>query len=151
MTVAVKGLDRTNWRNLRIVIVATLIALTVQGWTGDVTNLFSMFPSGGVEQSLNGIFKRGRDDRLLDLARFRRHRHIRSIAGRPCVFHQGQTKEHPNLCGSWTSLRGGGRVWGTILCLVRVYEQWKLCPDGRQLHRRLRILFHRTLLRKVAQ
>src|SRR2546428_2412675 len=56
MIETVKGLDRTNWRNLRIIIVATLIALTVQGWTGDATNLFSMFPTGGVEQSLNGIF-----------------------------------------------------------------------------------------------
>jgi hypothetical protein len=56
LTEAVKTINRTSWRNLRIIIVATLIALTVQGWTGDVTNLFSMFPSGSVEQSLNGIF-----------------------------------------------------------------------------------------------
>jgi len=49
MAETAKGLDRTHWRNLRIIIVATLIALTVQGWTGDATNLFSMFPSGGVE------------------------------------------------------------------------------------------------------
>jgi hypothetical protein len=56
MTETVKGLDRANWRNLRIIIVATLIALTVQGWTGDATNLFSTFPSGTIEQSLNGIF-----------------------------------------------------------------------------------------------
>jgi hypothetical protein len=56
LTEAVKTLDRTNWRNLRIIIVGTLIALTVQGWTGDATNLFSVFPSGSVEQSVNGIF-----------------------------------------------------------------------------------------------
>jgi predicted metal-binding membrane protein len=56
MTEAVKTFNRTSWRRLRIIIVATLIALTVQGWTGDATNLFSMFPSGSVEQSLNGIF-----------------------------------------------------------------------------------------------
>ena len=50
-----KSPDRASWRRLRIIIVATLIALTIQGWTGDATNLFSMFPSGSVEQSLNGI------------------------------------------------------------------------------------------------
>lgn len=56
MTEAVKTPNRIPFRRLRIIIVATLIALTVQGWTGDATNLFSMFPSGSVEQSVNGIF-----------------------------------------------------------------------------------------------
>ena len=56
MTESVKATDRPSWRNLRILIVATLIALTAQGWTGDATNLFSMFPSGSIEQSVNGVF-----------------------------------------------------------------------------------------------
>lgn len=55
MAETAKSPDRANWRRLRIIIVATLIALTAQGWTGDATNLFSAFPSGIVEQSLNGI------------------------------------------------------------------------------------------------
>jgi hypothetical protein len=55
LTETTKSPDRASWRRLRIIIVATLIALTIQGWTGDATNLFAMFPSGGVERLLNGI------------------------------------------------------------------------------------------------
>ena len=45
---------RLEWRRLRILIVFTLVALAVQGWTGDAVNLFAP-PTGTVEQSLNGL------------------------------------------------------------------------------------------------
>jgi len=39
--------DHNNrFRRLRYFIVAILIVLTIQGWTGDFTNLFATFPSG---------------------------------------------------------------------------------------------------------
>jgi hypothetical protein len=31
---------KPEWRNLRILVVVTLIVMTVQGWTGDTANLF---------------------------------------------------------------------------------------------------------------
>ena len=43
-----------EWRKLRILIVVTLVALAIQGWTGDAVNLFAP-PTGSVEQSLNGL------------------------------------------------------------------------------------------------
>ena len=46
---------KPEWRRLRIFIVLTLVALTVQGWFGDTVNLFSSFPTGTVESSANGL------------------------------------------------------------------------------------------------
>lgn len=47
-----------NWHRLRLLIVGTLIALTVQGWFGDTVNIFLIptMPSS-VEQSANGLFQ----------------------------------------------------------------------------------------------
>lgn len=42
-------------RNLRLSIVFILIILTIQGWTGDFTNLFAVFPTSKVAPSLTGI------------------------------------------------------------------------------------------------
>lgn len=46
---------RTPVRTLRLSIVAALIILTAQGWTGDFVNLFSPFPTGPVGRSLGGL------------------------------------------------------------------------------------------------
>ena len=40
---------------LRRAIIATLAVLTIQGWTGDSVNLFSVFPQGSVNASFLGI------------------------------------------------------------------------------------------------
>jgi hypothetical protein len=50
--------SKTGWHRLRLLIVATLIALTVQGWLGDTANIF-LIPSTPpiVEQSASGIFQ----------------------------------------------------------------------------------------------
>ena len=40
---------------LRASIMATLILLTIQGWTGDFANLFAAFPTGGVGFTLGGF------------------------------------------------------------------------------------------------
>ena len=40
---------------LRFFIIATLAILSVQGWTGDYTNLFSVFPTGAVNFSAEGL------------------------------------------------------------------------------------------------
>lgn len=58
MTDAAKIVDKTGWHRLRLLIVATLILLTVQGWFGDTVNLFTV-PTGPVtvESSANGVFQ----------------------------------------------------------------------------------------------
>ncbi len=52
-----KPVAGANWHRLRLLIVATLIALTVQGWFGDTVNIF-LIPTTPttVEQSANGLF-----------------------------------------------------------------------------------------------
>lgn len=56
MTEDGKRVDRANWRRLRIIIVVTIIALTVQGWFGDTVNLFSVPTSTvSVEASASGL------------------------------------------------------------------------------------------------
>ena len=40
---------------LKIAIVAILIVLSMQGWSGDAANLFAVFPSGPAAHSLNGF------------------------------------------------------------------------------------------------
>ena len=47
-----------NWHRLRLLIVGTLIALTVQGWFGDTVNIF-LIPTTptSVEQSASGLFQ----------------------------------------------------------------------------------------------
>lgn len=42
-------------RNLKASIIAILVILTAQGWTGDFTNLFAVFPTGTVAPSVSGI------------------------------------------------------------------------------------------------
>jgi hypothetical protein len=42
---------------LRASIVATLILLTIQGWTGDFANLFAAFPAGGVGFTIGGFLR----------------------------------------------------------------------------------------------
>lgn len=47
-----------NWHRLRLLIVGTLIALTVQGWFGDTVNIFLIPTSPAtVEQSASGLFQ----------------------------------------------------------------------------------------------
>jgi hypothetical protein len=50
--------SKTGWHRLRLLIVATLIALTVEGWFGDTANIF-LIPTTPptVEQSASGIFQ----------------------------------------------------------------------------------------------
>jgi hypothetical protein len=56
MTEDGKSIDRANWRRLRIIIVATLVALTIQGWFGDTVNLFYIPTSPvTVETSASGL------------------------------------------------------------------------------------------------
>jgi hypothetical protein len=40
---------------LRLLIVVTLVVLSIQGWTGDFVNLFSVFPIGAVNSSFSGM------------------------------------------------------------------------------------------------
>jgi hypothetical protein len=48
--------DKTKWHRLRLLIVATLILLTVQGWFGDTVNLFGVPTSQvTVEPSASGV------------------------------------------------------------------------------------------------
>jgi hypothetical protein len=42
---------------LQSFIIATLVILSVQGWTGDYVNLFSVFPTGAVNSSANGLLQ----------------------------------------------------------------------------------------------
>jgi hypothetical protein len=46
-----------SWRPLRLSIVATLILLGLQGWTGDFVNLFVTTSSSTVQQSVGGFFQ----------------------------------------------------------------------------------------------
>ena len=50
--------DMTSWHRLRLLIVATLILLTVQGWFGDTVNIF-LIPTTPptVEQSASGLLQ----------------------------------------------------------------------------------------------
>lgn len=45
-----------SWRPLRLSIVATLILLTLQGWTGDFVNVFVTTSPSTVQQSIGGFF-----------------------------------------------------------------------------------------------
>lgn len=52
------SINKTNWHRLRLLIVATLILLTIQGWFGDTVNLFAVPTSPvNVESSANGVFQ----------------------------------------------------------------------------------------------
>jgi amino acid permease len=42
---------------LQLLVVATLVVLTIQGWTGDFVNLFAVFPIGAVNSSLGGLLQ----------------------------------------------------------------------------------------------
>jgi hypothetical protein len=44
-------------RTLHILVVVILVLLTVQGWSGDVVNLFAVFPSAPVATSVAGFFQ----------------------------------------------------------------------------------------------
>lgn len=48
----------TSWRQLRLLIVATLILLTIQGWFGDTVNIF-LIPTtpSTVGQSASGLLQ----------------------------------------------------------------------------------------------
>lgn len=46
---------RPSSQTLLGLIIAILIVLTAQGWTGDFVNLFAVFPSGSVGRTLNGF------------------------------------------------------------------------------------------------
>jgi heme A synthase len=50
--------ETRGWRPLRISVAITLVLLTIQGWTGDVVNLFvTTSPSPTVSQSFGGFFQ----------------------------------------------------------------------------------------------
>jgi hypothetical protein len=51
-----KETGASTYRNLRLSIVIILVLLTIQGWTGDFTNLFAVFPVH-VASSLTGIIQ----------------------------------------------------------------------------------------------
>lgn len=58
MSGTTKSLDKSGWHRLRLLIVATLVLLTVQGWFGDTVNLFAIPTSPvTVEFSANGVFQ----------------------------------------------------------------------------------------------
>jgi hypothetical protein len=58
MSGTTKSLDKSGWHRLRLLIVATLVLLTVQGWFGDTVNLFAIPTSPvTVESSANGVFQ----------------------------------------------------------------------------------------------
>jgi hypothetical protein len=46
---------KPQWRNLRILIVVTLVVTTAQGWTGDTANLFVTTYTASASSSLGGI------------------------------------------------------------------------------------------------
>lgn len=51
-------LETRSWRPLRLSIVATVILLGIQGWTGDFVNVFvTTTPATNVNQSLGGFFQ----------------------------------------------------------------------------------------------
>jgi len=45
-----------SWRPLRLSIVATLVLLTLQAWTGDFVNVFVTTSPSTVQQSIGGFF-----------------------------------------------------------------------------------------------
>lgn len=47
---------RDPLRSLKVLTAVNLIVLTVQAWTGDVVNLFAVFPTGAVS-GMNGFFQ----------------------------------------------------------------------------------------------
>lgn len=58
MSDTTKSIDKSSWHRLRLLIVATLILLTIQGWFGDTVNLFAIPTSPvTVESSANGVFQ----------------------------------------------------------------------------------------------
>ena len=46
-----------NYRRLRYSIVIILVILTIQGWTGDFTNLFATFSSGSSGSFPSNVFR----------------------------------------------------------------------------------------------
>ncbi len=50
--------ETRSWRPLRLSIVATLLLLAVQGWTGDFVNVFvTTTPATNVNESVGGFFQ----------------------------------------------------------------------------------------------
>jgi hypothetical protein len=50
--------EARSWRPLRLSIVATLLLLSIQGWTGDFVNVFlTSTYSANVSQSIGGFFQ----------------------------------------------------------------------------------------------
>ncbi len=58
MTQSSSPVDEGGWHSLRLLLVATLITLTVQGWFGDTVNIF-LIPTTPltVQSSLSGILQ----------------------------------------------------------------------------------------------
>jgi hypothetical protein len=46
---------KSPFRGVRYAIMASIIVLTIQRWTGDFVNLFSQFPSGQPSASMGGL------------------------------------------------------------------------------------------------
>jgi hypothetical protein len=58
MSGTAESIDKSGWHRLRLLIVATLVLLTVQGWFGDTVNLFAIPTSPvAVESSASGVFQ----------------------------------------------------------------------------------------------
>ena len=53
---AVQAQGAGNWRPLRLSIVATLVLLSLQAWTGDFVNVFVTTAPSPVQQSISGFF-----------------------------------------------------------------------------------------------
>jgi len=50
-------LEVRSWRPLRLSVVATVILLGIQGWTGDFVNVFvTTTPTTNVNQLVDGFF-----------------------------------------------------------------------------------------------
>jgi heme A synthase len=49
------GHAKSPFKGVRYAIMAAIIVLTIQGWTGDFVNLFSPFPSGKPSASMGGL------------------------------------------------------------------------------------------------
>jgi|SRR5579875_58791 hypothetical protein len=50
--------ESVSWRPYRLSVVATLVLLSLQAWTGDFVNVFvTTSPKSGVIQSLTGFFQ----------------------------------------------------------------------------------------------
>jgi len=52
---------------LQLLVIGTLVVLSVQAWTGDFVNLFSVFPVGTVDSSLGGLLQALKEAGLLPL------------------------------------------------------------------------------------